>query len=212
MQPSFITVKQVLGATGLPTDYSVISQEDLGEHARRAEVLVERLLNVRFTPDTAAGITVTDEYYDGTGTDTFFVKNTPLNAITALSVSTDAGTTFTSITPARVWTYSQSGKVVLKPTAEVSRFSDTYPQSVKVSYRHGLVPDEGIKRLMIVVAGMAALVEQLGGTFDDVTSYRLPEYEVSKGEPYTNIRETIAKLQREYDTLIAMYPPRSVVC
>lgn len=208
MTATFVTAAEVIKATGLPADYSVIAQADIEQHIGSAEAYLQQILNVSFTTGTSTAVVVTDETYDGDATDTFFIKKVPVNSITALSVTDDYGASYTTITTGtKIWTDSQTGMVRLKPTAEATRYPKG-TQTIKVSYKHGIVPDEGHKRLMCLLAGIMTLVEQAGGTFDDVTNYSLPEYTVSKGEPYTNIREATLRLREEWDRLITYYRPK----
>lgn len=212
--PTFITPAEVLATSGLPTDYSIVARVDVDLHIDEAERVVQRLLNLYFTVSTTTGVTVTDEEYDGSGTDILYLRHTPVSAVTALSTTTDYGTSYTTITTTKLWVDADSGKVQLKPNAEVTYFPSSYPKSVKVSYRHGMVPLQEHKRLMRIVAALSVLAEQMGGTFDDPTSYSLPEYTVSKGEPYTNIRATFEILREEYNRLMetVLKPQPFVMC
>ena len=53
-----------------------------------------------------------------------------------------------------------------------------------------------IRQTTAAIAGMAAIVGLMGGTFDDVTAYTIPEMSVSKGEPFTNMRATLVELNK----------------
>lgn len=206
----YVTASEVLTITGLPSDYSAISQSDINRHIVWAESKAQKILRVSFTPSTSSGVTVSDEEYDGDGTSVLRLRNRPVNAVTALSITYNYGDSYTSITPSKVWVKDAGGLVILKPTAEATTFPSG-TNTVKISYRHGIVPDDSIKEIILLLAGMQALAQQAGGTFDDVTSYQLPEYSVSKGEPYTQIRETFFRLREQYDRAISAYPPWPVV-
>lgn len=196
---AYITTDDVYRSAGISS--SVLSEDYVASFIDEAESLVERLLNTSFQPE---GVTLTDLYLEGTGTDTIFLPKTPVKSITSLAVSTD-GTNYTSITVAtKIWWWS-TGKVILKNTAEVTVFSDTYPQSVKVTYVYGDTPDPGIKRFTAVVCALSCLTAQIGGTFDDITSYQLPELSASKGEPYTNIRAACERLEKEMNLYLEKY-------
>lgn len=201
----YVTASEVLSITGLPTDYSIISQADVNRHILWAEARAQRVLKVSFTTNASTGVTVTDEEYDGDGTGDLILKNQPVNAVTALSITRDYGTSYTSITTTALWVKSGI-RIALKPTAEATTFP-AGTNTVKVSYRHGIVPDDSVKEIILLIAGMKVLAEQAGGTFNDPTSYELPEYSVSKGEPFTNIRETFFRLREQYEMALASYPP-----
>ena len=131
---------------------------------------------------------------DGTGTDTMFVQYQPLISLNSLTIDD------TSVTPAYVYQYNDSGKLVLGTSdAEVKYFSDTYPQLIDLEYIYGVYPlPKVIKRLCICLAGIRTLTSQIAGTYDDFTNVSLPGgLTASKGEPYTNIREAVATLQGE---------------
>lgn len=207
---AYVTASEVLTVSGLPTDFSIVTQADVNRHIIWAESEAQKVLKVSFTVDTSTGVTVTDEEHDGDGTNEIILRNRPVNAVTALSYTRDYGSNYTTITPSLAWVYGASGRVVLKPTAE----STTYPlgnKSIKVTYRHGIVPDDAIKKIILLLAGMSVLAEQSGGTYNSVTGYELPEYRVQKGEPYTSVREAFLRLREQYERALAAYVPWSVV-
>jgi len=120
----------------------------------------------------------------------------------------------TSVTTSLLYKYDSTGEIVLKQTAEETIFKNTEPQQVVIQYTYGYNYDftSGniannpkaymIRNICAIVAAIAALVNQIGGTFDDVTAYTLPEFTVSKGEPFTNIRETIMRLNNQYIRIV----------
>ena len=69
-------------------------------------------------------------------------------------------------------------------------------QNVKVSYNVGRssVP-YNVRQLTASIAALGCLINMIGGSFDDVTSYSIPDMSVSKGEPYTNVRAAIRELE-----------------
>lgn len=54
------------------------------------------------------------------------------------------------------------------------------------------------KRIMLVAASLAGVARVVGSTFDEITRYSIGELEVSKGEPFTQWRQTAIELQREW--------------
>jgi len=141
---------------------------------------------------------------DGSGNDTMFVKKHPLFSLSSLTIAE------TSITTSNVYQYDTQGKLVLSKDAEMQYFSNSYPQQVTMSYYYGVRPDSRYKSLIkdftASITAMMALVHQIGGTFDDVTSYSFPEFNASKGEPYTNIREAWLKTETRMRTLRPLIP------
>ena len=134
-----------------------------------------------------------DQTVDGSGTDIQFVEQQPLISLNSLTVNS------TSVTPSKVFQYKDSGKLLLNTTAEVSYFSNATPQLVNIKYVYGVYPlPQIIKRLCIILAGIRTMIAQIAGTYDDFTNVSLPGgLSASKGEPYTNIRESVAGLQGE---------------
>lgn len=137
---------------------------------------------------------------DGNGRDTLFLKHYPLITLDSLTIDG------TSVTTSTVYKYINEGKIVLGTDSEVAYFTNSEPQQVVVQYTYGynyVFTDIGIsanpeayliRKLASHIAAMMILIQQIGGTYNDVTSYSIPEFTASKGEPYTNIRETVARL------------------
>jgi len=143
---------------------------------------------------------VSDDF-DGTGTNTFYLDFVPLMALE------EAESNSVSITTSDIYQYKQSGKLVLQTDAEATIWSSTYPQNISLSYWYGVYPIPRIvERYCTIVAAMRMLSAQIGGTFDDVTSFNLPHMSGSLGEPYTNIREALARLTKERDYILPMLP------
>lgn len=144
------------------------------------------------------------ETIDGTGNDTMFVNKHPLFNLSSLTIDS------TSVTPSYVYQYNNSGKLILSDDAEVQTFRNYEPQLVDISYYYGVRPDTRMKYLIrdftAVIAGMMTLTAQIGGTFDDVTSYSFPEFSASKGEPYTNIRDAWMRLEQRMRVMKPLIP------
>ena len=189
---AYISKEDVYRVSGLPSDGSVISDNDIDMHIEEAESYVERLAGTCFQ---VGGRAVT-ETYDGDDTDTMFLDHYPLITLSSLSIDS------TAVTTTKVWTWAATGKVKLKTTAEVTKFTGTDPQLVSVTYTYGEEPDDRIKRFTASIAASASLIQQVGGTFDDVTSFQLPQMSGSLGEPWTQIRETLQRLRDEQRTML----------
>lgn len=143
--------------------------------------------------------TIISETLNGNGKTYLFLRNFPIFTIQSLSIDS------TSVTTSNLYLYKEEGKIELKSGAEYSYFNDTTPQLVRISYSYGVYPmPRHIKELTAILAGMRTLIDQIGGTYNDVTSYTLPELSASKGEPYTNIREALSRLERRKDALLPL--------
>lgn len=138
---------------------------------------------------------------DGNGLDNYFIPKFPLLKLDSLTINS------TSVTPTNVYQYNDMGKLQLKNSAEKTIFDSSNPQLVSINYWYGVYPTPRIvKRAVATFAAMSVLAQQIGGTFNDVSSFTLPEISGSTGEPYMNIRETIVRLQAQLDDLLPLLP------
>jgi len=81
--------------------------------------------------------TETDQYYTGDGSNRLYLDNKDIASISALSINiSPTGTTYTTITPARVRVLAGMGIIELQPNAEVPYFP-SYINSVKITYTYG---------------------------------------------------------------------------
>jgi len=142
-----------------------------------------------------------NEVIDGDGQVTTYLDDFPLINLESLSIDS------TSVTPDYVYQYEDWGQITLKSSAEYTNFKADF-QSVDVKYWFGVknkytneVPLL-IKKYVAITAAITSLTAQIGGTFDDVTVFKLGPMEGSLGEPYTNIRETVLKLVNERNRII----------
>lgn len=141
-----------------------------------------------------------DETQDGDGQYTTYLDEFPLVSLESLTIDS------TSVTPSYVYQYADTGQITLKSSAEYSNFKADR-QSVNAKYWFGVkdqykntVPNL-VKKYVAIVAAIMALAHQIGGTYDDITSFALGPMQGSLGEPYTNIRETVLKLVNERDRI-----------
>jgi len=111
--------------------------------------------------------------------------------------------TFTTINDAFDYeVMSEPGRIKLYRRALLS---PRVYEDIKVtgSYGDSTIPDK-IKQYTKILAGIRAIVHITGGSFDDITAYTIGEYQVSLGEPFTNLRETMKMLEAEKKTLLEM--------
>lgn len=138
---------------------------------------------------------------DGDGQVTMYTDEFPLVSLEGMRI---AGT---AITPSYVYQYKEEGQLTLKSSAEYTTFDASTRQSVNTRYWFG-VKDEYkndvpllVRKYVAIVAALMTLIYQIGGTYDDVTVFKLGPMEGSLGEPYTNIREAVLKLTLERDRI-----------
>lgn len=95
--------------------------------------------------------TVTDEYYDGDGTEELWLVNTDIVSVTSLGIDDGYNGTYVSVTPsAGIMIYSKQGRIVL----DSDRYSLTVDEftkgrkTVKITYTYGnSEPDNLVKNV-----------------------------------------------------------------
>lgn len=184
---AYITNSDVYRVCGITS--SVISTGDVDSFIGEAESYVENMLGTKFfvSPDTYADEVT--ETYDGNDLDYLFLDHFPVVSVESLTING------TSVTTTALYLWESTGKIQLKDTAEKTYFDANKPQLVSITYRYGEEASNRVIHFTAMLAGMMALIHQIGGTFDDVTSFQLPEMSGSLGEPYTNIREGLNQLK-----------------
>jgi len=68
-----------------------------------------------------------------------------------------------------------------------------------------------VKRMMRIGTGLAAVARVVGESFDEITSYRIGDMEVRKGEPYTQWRQTAIELLREWKEITKSFRTRPAI-
>lgn len=130
----------------------------------------------------------------GDDTTTYYTLQYPVQLLESATINT------TSINTSNIFLWGNSGKLKLNTTSNnnTTVWTSAYEQKNVIKYWYGVYPiPRLVKKYTAIIAAMQSLVNQIGGTFDDITSYSLPEFTASKGEPYTNIRETIMRLDNQ---------------
>jgi hypothetical protein len=169
-------------------------------------------------PDTTSKYVITydnyveNELYEATGTTELMLNRRPLVQLDALSIDG------TDITPGYVYQYKDSGKLILKSTAEERYFipspNTDDRQVVSASYHWGVLPEvrrgrligvpPHIARFTCLVAGLKSLSFQMGGTYDDLSTFTLPDFSGTIGQAYINIKGTVDSLLAEFKEMLTM--------
>jgi hypothetical protein len=159
-------------------------------------------------PDTTSKYCVTyinkvTETYDGRPVDYLVLDNAPLVQVDSLTING------TSIDTDNIYTYNDSSRIVLSTDASKTSFlpSTNYTkQNVSITYHYGVLPEVKrgslhipytIKRFTLVIAGLKALAFQMGGTFDDLSTFSLPQFSGSIGQAHANLTAVYTKLLAE---------------
>lgn len=67
------------------------------------------------------------------------------------------------------------------------------------------------QKLIKIYSGIAAVIRAVGESFDDITGYTIEGFQVQKGEPFTQFRETINQLIKERDLIEKRMNPTPVM-
>ena len=143
---------------------------------------------------------------DGTGGSTILLKDYPIVQIDSLKIED------TEIDSDDYIFYKDTGRIVLLNTAAKTSFTkpigNIYNQAVEITYHWGVLPEVKrgrietnriIKRATCLVASLQALAYQIGGTYDDASTWNLPEMGVSRGQAYINIKGVVDVLVKELE-------------
>jgi len=205
MAATYCTTSDVARTAGLVIASlpSNITEANITSHIEDSESVIDRMCNTKF-----ASTSVT-EYYDGNDMRTMMLDHFPVISVSSLTIR---GTSITVATKLHVYTgMGGAGKITLDSNAEKTTFeSDEDPKGIVIAYAYGYAAVPAIiKKATANMAARSLLMQQVGGTYDDVTSFTVPEMSASLGEPWTQIRETIQKLTDEWKTEIFPYLPKS---
>lgn len=193
----YCSIRDVYRKSGLNTDE--ISEEDVAAEIYDAQVEVEQLMQKKFTPDNEVTEWFDTEAHWDTDVDDLFLTYRPVTEITSIESYDKNGNVERTWDESTYYLMPEEGIIQL-------RHADFEHQRrrVKVVYKYGYsdIPPQ-IKDLVGVVASIRSIVHQMGGTYDDVTSYSMPSgVSVSLGEPYTSMRATVDYLDKRKKSLI----------
>jgi len=149
---------------------------------------------------------------DGTGSYAILLQDYPIVQVDSLEIEG------TAIDSDDYVVYSETGKIVLKNTASQTYFTqpiaNLYPQEIEITYHWGVLPElkrgsislnRVIKRATCLIAGLQCFTYQMGGTYDDLSTFSLPEFSGSIGQAYVNIKGVIDSLQKELEEFKKLY-------
>lgn len=194
----YCTIADVYRKAGITED--VLSADSVAAEIAGADSEIEKMYQRKFFNDTEE-----TEWFDISDLDedlkesSLFLDLRPVQSITSMESYDTYGNLVITWTAADYWVDEKIGRIRLRTSQFVQQ-----NHRVKVVYKYGYdtIPTE-IRELSAMMAGMRAIIAQIGGTYDDVTSYSLPSgVSIGVGEPYTNMREALSRLGKERDGLI----------
>lgn len=143
---------------------------------------------------------------DGSGGYEILLRDYPIVQVDSLEIEG------TAIDSDDYVVYNNTGKIVLKDTASKAYFTkpiqNTYRKQVEVTYHWGVLPEfkrsnidinRVIKRATCLIASLQALTYQMGGTYDDLSTFSLPEFSGSIGQAYVNIKGVVDVITKELE-------------
>jgi len=185
-------------------DSTVVSEDNVGQMIVDASGEIEEKYGRSF----GAVVSVTewkdfdkpkDETFSPGETDTIFLDKRPVVAITSIKLYDTASILVETLSSSDYWLYADEGYVVLR-----NRTATEQRRRIEVVYTHGYAKiPRIIRKLASQTAATMILVDQMGGTYDDVTSYSLPTgVSIGVGEPYMNMFKTLEMLQKDIQATI----------
>ena len=192
---NYCTVQDVIRASGLDLNDlpKPMTENDLEANILDAQAEIDAMTNTTYQQ------TQTTETLDGTGDEIIFLTNYPLITVDTLTINS------TSVTSG-IFVYTGiegSGKVVLGTDAQKTTFDASTPQLVSITYTHGFTSiPRIIKRATANVAARLTLAQQVGGTYNDLSTFQIAEFGGTIGQAYINIREAAKLLLEEWEKTI----------
>lgn len=214
LSPTYCTIEDVYRKTELTSND--ISESSIYEHILDAQSEVNEWYNTSFLNSVE-----TTEWFDTREDELItipepninlvYLTNTPVQEITSMEEYDGTNT--------KVRTWAATEYWLNQDTGEVRLISDVFGKQfhrLKVVYKYGFTePPRIVRRLTMVIASLSVLVERMGGTYYDLSSYTLPTgVTVDKTEPYEKISKSIVIIKEELDRLkatIGEHRPNAVV-
>jgi len=131
--------------------------------------------------------------------DSVYLRYKPIIAITSVKAYDSSKVLAETYTAADYWVNLKTGRLTL---LEKNFVLQKHRLEVVYTWGYEEIP-RNISSLCAILSVMRLLIHQIGGTYDDVTSYNSCGLNVSVGEPYMNMSRDIEFLQKEATRLIA---------
>lgn len=194
----YTTAADVYRTAGLTSN--VISEDDVREHIIDNDAQIDEMYGRSFKNATSKTEWFdTFKYFEtttirNTRKNKLFLKLRPVQSITSIATYDTTGALVkTLVEDIDFYLDAEIGLIQLIDSSFTNQ-----RKRVKIIYTYGYetVP-RNIKKLSSTMSAIGCLIQQIGGTYDDVTSYSLPTgVSVGVGEPYMNMTRAIAELQK----------------
>lgn len=142
-------------------------------------------------------------YYDGTNFKHLFVDEYPIVQIDSLEIDGVA------VDSDNYYVYNDIGKITLD-TGTYTSFFYRHPLGVKVVHHYGVLPilkhsrfdiPREIREFTGLLAALKIIVEQMGGTYNRMSSWTLPNFSGTIGQQYINIEGTAKRIANKIDRM-----------
>ena len=194
----YCTTMDVYRRAGI--DSTVIGEGDVADFIKESDAEIRTMYQKSFANATTETEWIDIENLDeDEDIDTIFLDKRPVQSITSLESYDTGGTLITTWEASDYWLDSGMGRIRL-----TSKTFAHQNHRVKVVYTYGYttVPTN-IAALSATISAMRTLIHQVGGMYDEPTSYSLPSgVSVAVGEPYVSMIRNIEKLKDEKANLI----------
>lgn len=201
---TYCTIYDVYRKAGITS--SVVIPEDVIDHILDSQAEIDEIMGRTYYDqqeviefiDTVA--THSDESVRNKSQYQIFLKYRPIQDIKSIQTYGINKLPSRTVPEDEYWVDDKTGVITL-----IKGEFPSHKQSVKVTYTYGYpqVP-RNIKHLCTAMTALRILAEQVGTTYDDVTSYSLPTgVSVGVGEPYMNMTKAIEILRKEIDDLLS---------
>jgi len=196
---AYCVAADVYRKAGITSD--VISEADVALEITDADAEIDKMYQKSFNDATEV-----TEWHDIEDLDEdeqisiLFLDKRPVQSTTSMESYDVNGSLVITWTSDDYWLDAKMGRIRLRTKEFVQQ-----NHRIKAVYDYGYdsVPQE-IESLSAMITGMRAIIHQIGGTYDDVTSYSLPSgVSIGVGEPYTNMREALTRLDKQKEQLLA---------
>ena len=195
---SYCNVADVYRISGI--DSSKVSEDDVKYHIEESQFILDNMVGTTFLKKEYEW-----EIY-GDNKSQFFLPKYPIISIVSIEQNGE------DITDKYDYDlFKKTGLLNFHTRNTLTRFDILDKLIIKFEYGYNLDLENKanftelnyiVRKITAILTARNILIQQIGGTSDDITSYSLPELQASKGEPYTNIRATIKGLQDELNYTI----------
>lgn len=194
----YSTKTQVRNRCGLTT--TDVDDTTLDQHIAEADAEIELITGRKYTNSNSQTDNLGPFPRDmfGNKTKQLLLTQYPVQTVTSVQILNKDETVNTTVASTDYWLNSEAGIITLKDNAAVE-----YPRSVKVIYTYGIsaVPTY-VTQLSECIAGIKAWVKFLGGNYNVLNQYELPEMSFNQGDFYARGKQMIDMLRAEADMIL----------